>query len=115
MSYGSTSLGPYQLYIDVLMEMDRGIARRRLRAEAFHTNERARARGLLEMLAASGVDIHEGVDQALVERERSLRWNLNAKAAIQTTLLAGKRDERRLPALDRRSPTSPAPGAKRRR
>ena len=101
MSYGSRSLGPYQLYVDVLMEMERRSPGAGFAAEAFHTNERARARGLLEMLATSGIDIHEGVDKALVERERALRWSLNRKAAIQTTLLAGKRDARRLAALEK--------------
>ena len=70
MSYGSKALGPYQLYVDVLMEMERRSPGAGFAAEAFHTNERARARGLLEMLATSGIDIHEGVDKALVERER---------------------------------------------
>ena len=83
------------------MEMERRSPGAGFAAEAFHTNERARARGLLEMLATSGIDIHEGVDKALVERERSLRWSLNRKAAIQTTLLAGKRDARRLAALEK--------------
>jgi CHAT domain-containing protein/tetratricopeptide (TPR) repeat protein len=102
MSYTSTSasLGPYQLYIDVLMALEQASPGAGFAATAFHTNERARARGLLDMLATSGVDIREGVDRTLVERERSLRWNLNAKAAIQTKLLTGKRDERRLTTLD---------------
>jgi CHAT domain-containing protein/tetratricopeptide (TPR) repeat protein len=101
MSYGSTSLGPYQLFVDVLMELDRRSPGAGFAAEAFHANERARARGLLDMLATSGIDIREGVDKTLVERERSLRWNLNRKAAIQTTVLAGKRDERRLATLEK--------------
>jgi CHAT domain-containing protein/Tfp pilus assembly protein PilF len=101
MAYGSAALGPYQLYVDVLMELDRTSPGAGFAAEAFHTNERARARGLLEMLAASGVDIREGVDQSLIDRERALRWDLNRKAAVQTSLLAGKRDEARLSALDR--------------
>jgi CHAT domain-containing protein/tetratricopeptide (TPR) repeat protein len=100
MSYTSQSLGPYRLYIDVLMELDKRSPGAGLAAKAFHTNERGRARGLLDMLAMSGVDVHEGVDQTLLDRERALRWNLNAKAAIQTSLLASKRDEKRLAALD---------------
>jgi CHAT domain-containing protein/tetratricopeptide (TPR) repeat protein len=101
MSYGSTSIGPYQLHVDVLMELERRSPGAGSAAEAFRTNERARARGLFEMLASAGVDIREGVDKTLVERERSLRWNLNRKAALQTSLLAGKRDERRLATLER--------------
>lgn len=101
MSYTSASRGPYELYTDVLMELDRATPGTGFAAQAFHTAERARARGLLEMLATSGIDVHEGVDQALVDRERTLRWNLNSKAAIQTSLLVGKRDDRRLAVLDK--------------
>jgi tetratricopeptide (TPR) repeat protein len=100
MSYASQSLTPYKLHADVLMEMDRASPGAGYNAEAFFTNERARARGLLDLLATSGIDIRQGVDPALVERERTLRWSLNAKAAIQTSLLSGKRDEARLRALE---------------
>src|SRR5262249_45970497 len=65
MSYTSTSLGPYELYLDVLMEMERQSPGAGFAAEAFRTNERARARGLLDLLVTSGVDIHAGVDAAL--------------------------------------------------
>src|SRR5262249_40074847 len=84
-----------------LMDMERRSPGSGFAAQAFHVNERARARGLLEMLAASDVDIREGVDKALVERERTLRWSLNRKAAVQTALLAGRRDERRLAAVEK--------------
>jgi len=101
MTYGSASTGPYRLYVDVLMELDRASPGAGFAERAFHANERARARGLVEMLATSGVDIHEGVDDALIDRERSLRWDLNRKAAIQTTLLAGRRDDTRLAAVEK--------------
>ncbi|HEY7285175.1 MAG TPA: CHAT domain-containing protein [Vicinamibacterales bacterium] len=101
MTYGSMSTGPYRLYVDVLMELERAAPQAGFAEQAFHANERARARGLVEMLATSGVDIHEGVDQALIDRERSLRWDLNRKAAIQTTLLVDRRDETRLAALEK--------------
>jgi CHAT domain-containing protein/Tfp pilus assembly protein PilF len=100
MSYTSTALEPYRRYVDVLMELERRSPGGGFAAAAFHINERARARGLLDMLVASGVDVSQGVDPALVQQERSLRWRLNAKAAIQTRLLAGMRDERRLAALE---------------
>jgi CHAT domain-containing protein/tetratricopeptide (TPR) repeat protein len=101
MSYSSLSLGPYQQYIDVLMEMEHRSPGSGFAAEAFHTNERARARGLLDLLSASGVDIRQGADPALVARERTLRWSLNAKAALQTSLLSGRRNDARLEAIEK--------------
>jgi CHAT domain-containing protein len=101
MSYSSRSVTPYERYIDVLMTMARQSPAGGFEAEAFRTAERARARGLLELLATSGVDVREGVDPALAERERALRWNLNAKAAIQTALLSGRPDQRKLRTLER--------------
>ncbi len=46
---------------------------------AFEISERARARGLLDLLAEAGVDLHRGVDPALTERERQLQELLDAK------------------------------------
>jgi CHAT domain-containing protein len=101
MSYTARSLPFYQRYIDVLMSLERDSPGAGFAEEAFSTSERARARGLLEMLATSGVDIRRGVDPALVEKERTLRWDLNAKAAVQTSLLSGKRDDARLQLLEK--------------
>jgi CHAT domain-containing protein/tetratricopeptide (TPR) repeat protein len=101
MSYTSKALTPYKVSIDVLMEMDKRSPGRGFAAEALLTNERAHARGLLDLLATSGVDIHQGVDPALVARERTLRWNLNAKAALLTSQLTGRRDPGRLASLEK--------------
>jgi CHAT domain-containing protein/Tfp pilus assembly protein PilF len=46
---------------------------------AFATLERARARSLLELLAEARADIRQGVDSALLKRERALQELLNAK------------------------------------
>lgn len=101
MSYSSTLLEPYRLNLDVLMALEARSPGEGFAAAAFQTNERARARGLLDLLVAAGIDLREGVDGALVDRERTLRWKLNAKAAIQTRLLSGTPDRRRLATLER--------------
>jgi CHAT domain-containing protein len=59
-------------------------------AEAFAVSERARARSLLELLTESRADIRQGVEPALLERERSLQQRLNARAAAQVDLLNRK-------------------------
>ena len=70
----------YQLYIDVLMRQHQAEPDKGNNAQAFEISERARARGLLEMLAESRADIRGGVDAALLERERLLAKQFNEKA-----------------------------------
>lgn len=53
-------------------------------------SERARARSLLELLKESRADIRQGIDSLLLNRERSLRQRLSAKAAAQASLLNRK-------------------------
>lgn len=71
-SYLSTVESYYDLDIDLLQQRGRTAA-------AFDVNERARARVLLESLAASADRIRKGVDPELLARERDLRAELNAK------------------------------------
>ncbi|HKQ77181.1 MAG TPA: CHAT domain-containing tetratricopeptide repeat protein [Blastocatellia bacterium] len=73
----------YENYIDLLMSS---------RSEknvitALQVSERSRARSLLEMLTESRADIYQGADPGLLQKERSLRQQLNAKAAAQDNLV----------------------------
>jgi CHAT domain-containing protein/Tfp pilus assembly protein PilF len=70
----------YDLLIDTLME-------RGLSAEALQASERARARILLEVLNESETDARQGADPALVERERSLRDEINTRESRRIELL----------------------------
>lgn len=54
---------------------------------AFEMSEQARARVLLELLAEAQVDIRRGVDDELLQRERLLRQQIEAKAAYNARLL----------------------------
>jgi tetratricopeptide (TPR) repeat protein len=80
----------YQSYIDVLMQMQRQNPNAEFASLALEISERARARSLLELLTESRADLRQGVDDSLLERERSLRQLLNAKAAAQSALLNRK-------------------------
>ncbi len=80
----------YESYIDALMEQHRQKPSAAVDAEAFAVSERARARSLLELLTESRADIRQGVEPALLERERSLQQRLNARAAAQVDLLNDK-------------------------
>ena len=73
----------YQRYTDVLMRLHKAEPTRGLAALAVETSERQRARSLLDLLAESRADLRQGVDAALLERERTLARQLSAKAQTQ--------------------------------
>jgi CHAT domain-containing protein/Tfp pilus assembly protein PilF len=78
----------YESYIEVLMQMHKQNPAASFDALALTVSERARARSLLELLTESRIDVRQGVDSSLLERERSLQQLLNAKAAAQIALLS---------------------------
>lgn len=84
----------YDLYIDVLMRMGKrapkNILRTGLVAEALQVSESARARSLVELLSEANADIRQGVDAALVERERELQEQINEKTTEQIRLLGSR-------------------------
>jgi CHAT domain-containing protein/tetratricopeptide (TPR) repeat protein len=100
-SYFASNQGAYQFYIGLLMEMHRLEPTRGHDALALQTSERARARSLLEMLVESRADIRQGVDPALLERERNLKQEINAKAQRQMQLTGQKSSEQRLAQLNK--------------
>ena len=89
-SYFASRREYYESYIDILAERHRQNQTAGFDATAFAVSERARARSLLELLTESRADIREGVDSSLLERERSLRQLLQAKAAAQFALINRK-------------------------
>ncbi len=70
----------HEFYLDLLMRLDQANPAQGFKALAIEASERARARGLLELLTEAGVDVRQGVDAALLERERRLAQELNAAA-----------------------------------
>jgi len=83
----------YDLYIDLLMQMHKRRPSARFDAIALQANERARARGLLELLSEARAEIRQGLDSALLGRERSLQQEINDKAERRARLLSGKHTE----------------------
>jgi CHAT domain-containing protein/uncharacterized protein HemY len=84
--------GPYELYVDFLMRLHKENPSGGYAAKALGISERSRARSLLEALSEAGVDIREGVDRKLLDRERELGQQLNAAAERQTRLGNGNED-----------------------
>ena len=84
----------YEFYIGLLMQLhhlhpDQGYA-----VKALEASERARDRGLLDLLSEAGGDIREGVQPDLLERERSLSRLLEDKqTALMKALNADNVDE----------------------
>ncbi len=68
----------YGLYIDTLMDLHRAAPGLGHDAEALRASERARARSLLDILAESETDIHEGADPALLDRQQRLRAEIES-------------------------------------
>jgi len=83
----------YSEYIDLLLE-------RKQPELAFDALECSRARILLEMLAEAQVDIHTGVDPALLGQERSLRESLQSKTDRRIRLLSGQHTEAQLTSIN---------------
>jgi CHAT domain-containing protein/Tfp pilus assembly protein PilF len=80
----------YEFYIDLLMQMHRSKPSAGIDATALHGSERARARGLLDVLAGARANIRQGVDLKLLERERTVAEQLSAKAERLTRLLRAR-------------------------
>ena len=77
--------GTHRLYTEVLMRLHRAEPTKGFDALAVETSERQRARSLLDLLAEANTDLRQGVDPALIERERSLAKQLNVKAQTQAS------------------------------
>jgi CHAT domain-containing protein len=91
----------FALYIDLLMQLHQKYPAEGHDARALMASERARARGLLDLLAESGADLRQGVSPALIELERSLQRQINAKAAERERLLNDRGAEARASSLDK--------------
>jgi CHAT domain-containing protein/Tfp pilus assembly protein PilF len=87
-SYLASKEDYYDFYVDLLMRMDARDKSRGYDALALQASERARARSLLEVLNEARADIRQGVDPAVLGRERDLQRQLNAKSERQTRLLS---------------------------
>ena len=89
-SYLETVYKHYEFYVDLLMTMDRADPTAGYNRLALEVNERARARTLLENLSAARMEIRQGVDPDLLEKEKQLQQRLNQKAEQQMRLLSSK-------------------------
>jgi CHAT domain-containing protein/uncharacterized protein HemY len=100
-SYRASVERAYEFYIDVLMQQHAMFPDQGFDAEALKASERARARSLLEQLSEARIDIRQGVDSSLLEKERDLTQVLNAKAQREMQLKARRGSNEEIAALQR--------------
>jgi CHAT domain-containing protein/Tfp pilus assembly protein PilF len=101
-SYFASVQDLYKLHIDLLMRLHRRQPTAGYDVAALKAYERARARSLIDLLAESSADIRQGVDPALLARERSLQQMLNGEADRQMRLFSGQHKEESANAVRRR-------------
>lgn len=101
-SYFASVQDLYKLHIDLLMRLHRSQPTAGFDVAALKTYEQARARSLIDILAEAGAGVRQGVDPALLARERSLHQMLNAEAERQTRLFSGKHNEESVIAVRRK-------------
>jgi CHAT domain-containing protein/Flp pilus assembly protein TadD len=94
-SYFSGVQQHYDLWIDVLMQLDRQRPGQGFAAAALLASEKARARSLLDILTEVRADIRPGADPKLVSRERELRSLLRFQAQSQMELSINGKDSAR--------------------
>ncbi len=98
-SYRASRETAYELYVDLLMQLDSKDPGKGHDAEALQASERGRARSLTEMLNETHVDIRQGVSGDLVKREHELSQSFNAKAQRQMQLTAQKGNQQEIETL----------------
>jgi CHAT domain-containing protein/Flp pilus assembly protein TadD len=89
-AYLASNQSAYQLSIELFMQSHQQQPTQGFAALALQTNERARARSLLEMLTEARADIRREVDPTLLERERNLQQQLNATEQARMQLMSRK-------------------------
>ncbi len=73
----------YEFYISLLMSLHKQTPAKNFDASALQASERARARGLLDLLQEAKVDLKQNVEAKLLAQEKTLLDLINAKAALQ--------------------------------
>ncbi len=79
----------YDLLISVLMDLDARQPGHGWAAEGLRASERAKARSLIELLAEARIDLREGLDETLLEQERSLEAQIDARRREEELRLTG--------------------------
>jgi CHAT domain-containing protein/Tfp pilus assembly protein PilF len=96
----------YAAYINVLMKLHDSAPSGGYDALALRASERARARGLVELLAEARVDLRRDAPSALVARKRTLERGLDERAGELARLRLARAGESQVAAAQRSVDTS---------
>ncbi len=91
-SFSTTIYDYYKAYIELLMQRQKIEPDKNFAELALQANERARARGLLNLLTESNIDIRQGVNESLLNKEKELGNSLTARLENLTKVLSKKSD-----------------------
>ena len=91
----------YELYIDLLMQLERERPGQGYAADGLRVSESARARALIEILTEARADIRRGVDPAVLQREKELQQLLRAQAQYQMELAGERRPQAEVAEVER--------------
>ena len=84
----------YKDYLDLLVSQNRV-------ESAFNVLERSRARSLLQMLAATTLDLRKGVDPQLLEQQRALQADIAGRMTLRLSAVSGKDSRTPVAGIDR--------------
>ena len=101
-SYFSSQIGYYVLYVDILMQLHRLHPAEGYDRLAFEASEKGKARSLLDLLNEAEAHIYRGADPKLLEREATIRQQLDTQAQLKTKLLNGLHPPQQLSELEQR-------------
>jgi CHAT domain-containing protein/tetratricopeptide (TPR) repeat protein len=87
-SYFATKTNVYELDIAIKMRLSDLNSSQEFGVQALLTNERVRARGLVDTLTEARVDIRKGVNPQLIQLEKVLQERLGAKATQRIRILS---------------------------
>jgi len=100
-AYFSSIQQYYEFYVDILMSLHETRPNDGFDRQALEAAEKGRARMMLELLASSQVDLTEGTDKALLEKEAELRRQIDSKAVEQVKLLAQSHTDEQAAKIER--------------
>ena len=91
----------YDLYLQILWQLHKEQPSKGYDEKALFVSEKTRARSLIELLNESGMDIRQGASKELLERERNLQTQLNAKDRSRLALSVEKDSRERTEELEK--------------
>jgi CHAT domain-containing protein/tetratricopeptide (TPR) repeat protein len=89
-SYFASVQKYYELYIELLMQLEKLNPRKGYGPRAFRVSEEARARTFLERLSETGIDVRQGVSAELLDKEHRTVEQLNDALESQIRILSSK-------------------------